>query len=168
MGAPIGNRNSVGRKKTGLIDLTGRKFSRLTVISRAPGDWSKPRWLCRCDCGVTKIIEGTSLKSGRQKSCGCLARERGKWLGKTYGGKRPVKVLIDAAWWKSYRETNAEKFKRWKRDSQKRLAGELSDSYVRRVITCHYRIPRNAVTEEMVQAKRAHLRLLRILKERSL
>lgn len=54
------------------IDLTGKRYNRLTVIS-FHGDG---RWLCRCDCGNYKIINGSSLKNGNTKSCGCIHSEQ--------------------------------------------------------------------------------------------
>ena len=54
-------------------DLTGQKFGRLTVIERAENDKNgSTRWLCRCECGNEKIIEGGHLRSHKIKSCGCL------------------------------------------------------------------------------------------------
>lgn len=54
-------------------DLTGQKFGRLTVIERAEnGKNGSTRWLCRCECGNEKIIEGGHLRSHKIKSCGCL------------------------------------------------------------------------------------------------
>ena len=59
-----------------LIDLTGQRFGRLTVLARAKSANKKGiKWLCRCDCGATCIIRGEHLKSGATKSCGCLKRE---------------------------------------------------------------------------------------------
>lgn len=60
-----------------LIDLTGQRFGRLTVIERAnkPGEGYSPTWLCKCDCGNTKIVVGQSLRSGITVSCGCWQRE---------------------------------------------------------------------------------------------
>lgn len=59
-----------------LIDLTGQKFGRLTVLER---DYSKKDkrayWVCRCDCGAIKTICGEKLRSGNTKSCGCLKKE---------------------------------------------------------------------------------------------
>ena len=54
-----------------LIDMTGKRIGRLTVISYSgpPGLWN-----VRCDCGTEKIIRGSSLRSGT-KSCGCLDLE---------------------------------------------------------------------------------------------
>ena len=60
-----------------LIDLTGQRFRRLTVIKKAA---SKPgctnaNWHCRCDCGNETVVRGTSLRSGSSTSCGCYRSE---------------------------------------------------------------------------------------------
>ena len=59
-----------------LLDLTGKKFGRWTVIERngreKRGDCL---WKCRCDCGKIKNVRGGSLTTGNSKSCGCLAKE---------------------------------------------------------------------------------------------
>ena len=61
-------------------DLTGLKFERWTVIERVAdrGTSAKPRkcYLCRCDCGIEKIVFAENLTGGKSLSCGCLARER--------------------------------------------------------------------------------------------
>lgn len=54
----------------------GQRFNRLTVVSRAQeriGDCVA--WICKCDCGGEITARGTTLASGRTKSCGCLKRE---------------------------------------------------------------------------------------------
>ena len=59
------------------IDLTGQRFSRLRVISRAtevPANCG-PYWNVVCDCGTRKHIRGSQLTSGGTKSCGCYARD---------------------------------------------------------------------------------------------
>lgn len=56
-------------------DLTGRVFGRLTVLSlerRIKGRKRSSHWLCRCECGETKVVRGDSLKAGMTASCGCL------------------------------------------------------------------------------------------------
>lgn len=59
------------------IDLTGKKFGRLTVLKRAKNDKNgSTKWLCRCDCGNERIISGKSLRNGHTQSCGCLNKER--------------------------------------------------------------------------------------------
>lgn len=53
-----------------LIDLTGKKFGKLTVLHRESDKGTK--WICQCDCGNIKSIEGYSLRSGNTQSCGCI------------------------------------------------------------------------------------------------
>lgn len=60
-----------------LIDLTGKRFGRWTVIEKMPkeGKNTQIKWLCRCDCGTVKPVLGYVLKAGDSKSCGCWAKE---------------------------------------------------------------------------------------------
>lgn len=63
-----------------LIDLTGEKFGRLTVIDRSKNDYVYkgkiyPRWNCICDCGNPVEVMGDELRSGNTTSCGCYATE---------------------------------------------------------------------------------------------
>lgn len=70
-----------------LIDLTGQRFGRLTVIERAatkPG-YTNASWRCRCDCGNETVVRGTSLRSGGSTSCGCYRAEYWKNAKTTYG-----------------------------------------------------------------------------------
>jgi hypothetical protein len=53
------------------IDLENQRFGRLTAIEYQGGRL----WLCLCDCGGAKIIEGYSLRNGLTTSCGCFHRE---------------------------------------------------------------------------------------------
>ena len=56
-------------------DLTGRTFGKLTVLSRAePLKTTRQAcWLCRCECGRSKVIRGHSLRIGETKTCGCVS-----------------------------------------------------------------------------------------------
>lgn len=59
------------------IDLTGKKFGRLTVIEfYGLGRWNNALWKCKCDCGKETIVSGRALRSGNTKSCGCYNREQ--------------------------------------------------------------------------------------------
>lgn len=54
-------------------DLTGDRFCRLTVLGYDHTRKSKRSYfLCRCDCGREVIVQGSNLRSGNVKSCGCL------------------------------------------------------------------------------------------------
>lgn len=58
------------------IDLTGRKFSKLTVISKGKANNNGSiTWLCSCDCGRDTITAGSLLIKGATRSCGCLKGE---------------------------------------------------------------------------------------------
>lgn len=58
------------------IDLTGKRFGRLTVIERAGIEKNGTvKWLCKCDCGRMTVVRSFRLRSGITKSCGCYAKE---------------------------------------------------------------------------------------------
>lgn len=56
-------------------DITGQRFGRLTVISRAENIGRTTRWNCLCDCGKMTTVYKSHLTSGSTKSCGCLNSE---------------------------------------------------------------------------------------------
>ena len=58
-------------------DITGRVSGRLTAIRRL----DKKRgdvylWLCRCECGKTKMVTVSDIGQKKVKSCGCLKAEK--------------------------------------------------------------------------------------------
>lgn len=59
-----------------LIDETGNRYGRLTVIERAPSENGYARWICQCECGERIVVRGANLRSGNSKSCGCLKAGR--------------------------------------------------------------------------------------------
>lgn len=60
-----------------LVDLTGKRFGRLTVIEQAGRTKNgRVKWKCICDCGKEAIVAGSCLTSGHTKSCGCLQPQR--------------------------------------------------------------------------------------------
>lgn len=60
------------------LNLIGLKFGRWTVLEKVENKRSSNGhilWKCECDCGTIGFIDGTSLKNGNSKSCGCLSKE---------------------------------------------------------------------------------------------
>lgn len=59
------------------LQLEGKKFERLKVLRKCEdrANNGKVMWECQCDCGNIVYVNGTSLKNGNTKSCGCLAKE---------------------------------------------------------------------------------------------
>lgn len=59
------------------VNLQGQRFGRWLVLKE--GGRSPQRqvlWICRCDCGASREVNGYLLRSGQSQSCGCLHRER--------------------------------------------------------------------------------------------
>lgn len=61
--------------KRKLEDLTGKRFGRLVVVSRAETTHVSTRWNCKCDCGNTCTVLAQNLKKGHTTSCGCYREE---------------------------------------------------------------------------------------------
>lgn len=59
-----------------MIDETGNKHGRLTVIRRDKNSGRSVMWLCACLCGATKSVRADHLRGGKVKSCGCLNSEK--------------------------------------------------------------------------------------------
>lgn len=89
-------------------DISGRKFSRLTVLKCiGRQDALRRYWyLCKCDCGAKTAVDYSSITRGLTKSCGCLGRENAsarmanKEIRKTFKYKRngPSLNPIYATW----------------------------------------------------------------------
>lgn len=94
----------------GLVDLSGQRFERWTVINRAPdGKNRQTMWNCVCDCGEKKSVNAKSLKNGESLSCGCLKVER---LSKDRGleGQRFGRWTVIR---RGEDRFNKRRFKRW-------------------------------------------------------
>lgn len=82
------------------IDLTGQKFGRLTVIKRNGSKNQKAIWECKCDCGNYTMVNTDRLRSGKTRSCGCIAVEKiaslnkGKSLTIDLVGKRFGRLVV--------------------------------------------------------------------------
>lgn len=66
-------------------NLTGRVLGRWTVIRFHGVVKEKASWLCRCSCGVERVVEANRLKNGRSASCGCARNEKLSYMRKTHG-----------------------------------------------------------------------------------
>lgn len=60
------------------ISEVGRKYGKLTVISRAGSDNGYALWRCSCECGRETVVRGVSLRSGNTHSCGCCLSSKGE------------------------------------------------------------------------------------------
>lgn len=62
-------------------DMKDKRFGRLIVKEYA----GKSKWVCLCDCGKVKAIDGNKLRSGETLSCGCLQKERSREANTIHG-----------------------------------------------------------------------------------
>ena len=67
-----------------MIDMTNKKFNKWLVLQQA-GKSSRNEilWLCECECGTQKVINGCDLRRNRTKSCGC--DKDNDFIDKTFG-----------------------------------------------------------------------------------
>lgn len=59
----------MGRKP---LELSGKRFGRLTVLGYSHNYNGFTYWNCLCDCGNETVVRGVRLTHGKTKSCGCL------------------------------------------------------------------------------------------------
>ncbi len=89
-----------GNEVPAALNLTGQRFTRLTVHERS-GKTQRGQWKYRCVCDCGKELDAATgwLRSGRYKSCGCysadMARTRLTVHGKSkqYEHERGTYVL---------------------------------------------------------------------------
>lgn len=58
-----------------MVDIAGQTFGRLTAIAPAGRYRRSITWRCQCTCGKEAVVEGSLLRSGHTRSCGCLHDE---------------------------------------------------------------------------------------------
>lgn len=70
------------------LNLVGQRFGKLVVVKEYGKIGNTYAWECLCDCGNTKVVKGGYLKSGNNRSCGCLHKEvitkHGMWKSREF------------------------------------------------------------------------------------
>jgi len=49
--------------------------SRWTILDTFGDNRTAAKWLCRCECGTTRLVKHNTLINGHSRSCGCLRKE---------------------------------------------------------------------------------------------
>lgn len=81
-----------------LIDLTGKRYGKLTVIKRAEQNHVSPCgtvsvvWVCQCDCGNIVLVLGKNLRSGKSTNCGCIRKINLPKSRRTHGDSRNCRL----------------------------------------------------------------------------
>lgn len=109
-----------------LIDLTGKKFGRLTVMQLTTSDaLGRSMWICQCTCGNIITVKCTGLTTGTTRSCGCLSIESSKHTYKTILSKHQQKVLVEG--------TNLDHIKLAKKSQRNSKSGSVGVFWNKRI-----------------------------------
>lgn len=170
--------------KKGSPVRAGMRFGRLTVLSLStePRATAQRVWRCLCDCGQPKDATTACLNIGNVKSCGCLSadisrstpaiRSRIDFVGphkpRKLTARSPHRRKSSLAQTRKWRSEHRDLFNALSAKYQKREIDWLSDRYVKRVIaqSIGKGTPSSVVSQAIVDAKRAHLRLKRLIREK--
>ena len=59
------------------VDLSGQRFGRWVALKKSfrvrPNGHRLSTYLCKCDCGVYRYVDGSRLSNGTSQSCGCMS-----------------------------------------------------------------------------------------------
>lgn len=139
-----------------VINMVGQVFTRLTVVERAESKSRHAAWLCVCLCGKAVTVDGSDLRKGTTRSCGCLKRElSAKTVRSAHAALRKHKTDEEriAAQAASTRLSNA------------RGREKLSDSYVRDLLSRQFGCKPSEVPEGLLPLKREAMANKRALKQ---
>jgi hypothetical protein len=67
------------------INMIGKTFGKLSVISEDGYLGALLSFKCLCDCGKVATVRGTSLRSGNTTSCGCVHKKMVGNLNRRHG-----------------------------------------------------------------------------------
>lgn len=153
--------------------LVGKVFGRLLVLGQANSAGQKTSaWYCRCACGTVKAIRRDCLTKGTTRSCGCFQSEMNC---ERKSKARDINVLkICQRCQSTFPKANFGIRKNGKArslcrncalDADRRKIQLLEDSYVKSQIWKRSKLPASAVPSDLLNAKRAHLKIKRLLKD---
>lgn len=166
------------------LNLTGERFGSLLVQDLAGiNKWYDRLWRCVCDCGNTSVASGGNLRSGHTRSCGCThvaavikARDvkAAKYLQLTEKsckcGAPAGRMSLgkcQSCWTIEYERTPIERGKRIVRfrEYMRKQRSAVGRIYVLKLLNDREQLfPSRDVPRGLVEAKRAHLRVKRLLR----
>lgn len=114
--------------------LEGKRFGKLLVLEEHPerGKRGEVLWVCKCDCGNTKIINGNSLRSGHSTTCGCSTKKHmyhGTRLYRIFDGMRKRCYNPKHRWYKRYGGRGVAICDEWLKDRGSFFAWAKANGY---------------------------------------
>lgn len=93
------------------IDLTNRKFGRLTAIepTEKRADNGSVIWKCECKCGNIKEIDSNLLLNKNVVSCGCFSNEVHSVIGKNLGALNIKENVVEGTHLKLIKDNSIKK-----------------------------------------------------------
>lgn len=76
------------------IDMIGKQFGKLIVLSEDGHLGQFLAFKCQCECGNTVTVRGPSLRTGNTTSCGCVHKEKVGNLNKSHGQRRSTEYSV--------------------------------------------------------------------------
>lgn len=139
------------------IDMVGMRFGRLSVIKFSGITATrKSIWSCVCDCGSSKEVTRGQLVRKETMSCGCLKSETARMNFKKNWRPRGAIFSREEA-----RQRNCEKTARALKASRQ----VLGDYYIKHLIRNQTGCSSTKIPAQLIDAKRAHLQLVRLMDE---
>lgn len=119
-----------------LIDLVGKKFGKLTVLSFNKKEKGHYYWNCICDCGKECVKDGDRLRRLKTNSCGCLRVEKNSKhhdyktrLYRIYNGMKYRCNLETDTGYKWYGSRGIKVCEEWMKDYQSFKNWALNNGY---------------------------------------
>lgn len=165
-----------GRK---IIDETGNRYGRLTVVESGHSPSGQLIWQCKCDCGNQTSEQGFKLRSGARVSCGCLQKEgltiskkcitagRAQFIALAQARKLPPeeRKQREKIWRKRADEKRIDKRRVEERTRDKKQNENLADRYVARLLYNKTGITRKLIPTDVIEMQRKIILINRFLKE---
>ena len=114
--------------------LEGKRFGKLIVLAEHPdrGKRGEIFWVCKCDCGNTKIINGNSLRRGTSTTCGCSTRKHGMRntrLWRIFDGMLKRCYSPNHPWYKRYGGRGIKICDEWLKDRSTFFSWAMANGY---------------------------------------
>lgn len=72
-------KNILKQSQNRIIDLTSQQFGKWTVLHQDTARiGGHKHWICQCECGTVKSVDGNTLRNGTSTSCGCQKFSKGE------------------------------------------------------------------------------------------
>lgn len=94
------------------INIIGKRFGRLTVLSYSHNVGYTRYFLCKCDCGNQTTVAKNALTTHKQISCGCYRKENTKKIHSLPKGYSRLRKILNSMKMRCY-NTKSNRYYRY-------------------------------------------------------